>query len=76
MINAIGRRKASVARVYLTKGEGNILVNGKDYKEYFPLPHIQGNITAPFKTVAVENIYDVKVERFLELEELVESFNA
>ncbi|MCB0654063.1 MAG: 30S ribosomal protein S9 [Saprospiraceae bacterium] len=61
MINAIGRRKASVARVYLTKGEGNILVNGKDYKEYFPLPHIQGNITAPFKTVAVENIYDVKV---------------
>jgi small subunit ribosomal protein S9 len=34
MINAIGRRKASVARVYLTQGEGKITVNGKDYKEY------------------------------------------
>lgn len=61
MINAIGRRKASVARVYLTKGEGKITVNGKDYKEYFPLPHIQSKITAPFITVAVENIYDLKV---------------
>jgi small subunit ribosomal protein S9 len=61
MINAIGRRKASVARVYLTKGEGKITINGKDYKEYFPLPHIQGKITAPFITVAVENIYDLKV---------------
>ena len=36
MINAIGRRKAAVARVYLTKGEGKIVVNGKDLKEYFP----------------------------------------
>ena len=44
MINAIGRRKASVARVYLTKGEGNITVNGKSYKEYFPQIHIQGDI--------------------------------
>lgn len=61
MINAIGRRKASVARVYLKKGEGNILVNGKDYKEYFPQTHIQYNITDPFKTVEVENIYDLKI---------------
>ena len=61
MINAVGRRKASVARVYLTKGEGKIVINGKDYKEFFPLPHIQNKVTAPFKTVAVENIYDLKV---------------
>ncbi|MCG8329843.1 MAG: 30S ribosomal protein S9 [Chitinophagales bacterium] len=61
MINAIGRRKASVARVYLTKGEGKITVNGKDYKDYFPQPHIQYNITAPFETVEIENIYDLKV---------------
>ncbi len=62
MINAIGRRKASVARVYLTKGEGNIKVNGKDYKEYFPQMHIQGNVVEPFMTVSLEsNLYDVKV---------------
>jgi len=61
MINAIGRRKASVARVYLTKGEGKIQVNGKDYKEYFPQKHIQSNITDPFATVEAENIYDLKV---------------
>ena len=61
MINAIGRRKASIARVYLTKGNGTVTVNGRDYKEYFPQKHIQANITDPFSTVEVENIYDVKV---------------
>ena len=61
MINAIGRRKSSVARVYLTKGEGNITVNGKNYKEYFPQPHIQSKIVDPFNTVEAENIYDLKV---------------
>lgn len=61
MINAIGRRKASIARIYLTKGEGNITVNGKDYKEYFPQNYIQYNITAPFQTVEIENIYDLKI---------------
>ena len=61
MINAIGRRKASVARVYLTKGDGSIIINGKDYKEYFPQKHVQNNITAPFQTVEVENIYNLKV---------------
>ena len=61
MINAVGRRKASIARVYLTKGSGQITVNGKEFKEYFPQKHIQNNITDPFKTVEVENIYDVKV---------------
>ena len=62
MINAIGRRKASVARVYLTQGEGKITVNGKDYKEYFTIPHIRSDITDPFQTVEIDgNIYDVKV---------------
>jgi small subunit ribosomal protein S9 len=62
MINAIGRRKASVARVYLTKGQGNIKVNGKDYKEYFPQIHVQSSVTDPFTTVNLEaNLYDVKI---------------
>lgn len=61
MINAVGRRKASIARVYLSKGDGNIKINGKDYKEYFPQIHIQATITDPFKTVEVDNIYDLNV---------------
>lgn len=62
MINALGRRKSAVARVYLTKGEGNIKVNGKDFKEYFPQVHIQANITDPFRTVSLEsNLYNLQI---------------
>lgn len=60
-INAIGRRKAAVARIYLKQGSGNITVNGKDYKEYFPQVHMHRNISEPFATVSVEGSYDVKV---------------
>ncbi|MBK8924142.1 MAG: 30S ribosomal protein S9 [Saprospirales bacterium] len=61
MINAIGRRKTAVARVYLMKGEGKITVNGKDYREYFPQVHVQHNVTDPFAVVGAENIYDLKI---------------
>lgn len=61
MINATGRRKSAIARVYLTKGQGKIVINGKDYKEYFPQPHIQSKIEAPFRTIEIENIYDLNV---------------
>lgn len=61
VINTVGRRKASIARVYLSKGKGEIKVNGKDYKEYFPIANIQLNITDPMKVVDVENQYDLKV---------------
>ncbi len=61
MINATGRRKSSVARVYLTKGEGKIVVNGKDYKDYFPQPHIQASVQDPLLTVDAASLYDLKV---------------
>lgn len=62
MINAIGRRKASVARVYLKQGSGHIMVNGRDYKEYFPQIHIQGKINEPFLAIEVDGkIYDLHV---------------
>jgi small subunit ribosomal protein S9 len=61
MINAIGRRKTAVARVYLMKGEGKIVVNGKDYREYFPQVHVQHNVVDPFVVVGTENIYDLKI---------------
>ena len=41
VINTTGRRKASIARLYMKAGKGEIKVNGKDYKEYFPQQHIQ-----------------------------------
>ena len=61
MINAIGRRKASVARVYIKQGTGNVTVNGKPYREYFPQLHIQNTIIAPFQVAEIDNIYDVNV---------------
>ncbi len=61
IINTIGRRKASVARIYLSKGSGNITVNKKDYKEYFPQANIQFNITDPLTISEVAGEYDIKV---------------
>lgn len=59
--NTLGRRKTSVARVYLSKGKGNITVNGKDFKEYFPTPVLQHKIHQPFNLTDTANAYDVKV---------------
>ena len=42
--NGIGRRKAAVTRVFLSKGEGSITVNDKDYKVYFPLVYLQNQV--------------------------------
>ena len=60
-IHAIGRRKAAVARVYLSKGKGNILVNGKDFKDYFPVDTMQYKLVQPFKLLEVLAKYDVNV---------------
>jgi small subunit ribosomal protein S9 len=60
-LNAIGRRKAAVARVYLTAGTGAIIVNGKDYKEYFPMQYMRFNLESPLKLANAENQYDITV---------------
>lgn len=60
-INTIGRRKTSVARIYLAKGKGDIQVNGKDYKAYFPQKHIQTKIMEPFKVAELDMAYDISV---------------
>jgi small subunit ribosomal protein S9 len=50
VINATGKRKTSVARIYLKKGSGKIIINdNRDYKEYFPTPTLQYYVTQPFK---------------------------
>jgi len=60
-IHTIGRRKASVARVYMSKGKGNITVNGKDFKEYFPVDTMQFKLEQPFKISDLSGKFDVKV---------------
>jgi small subunit ribosomal protein S9 len=59
--NGIGRRKAAVTRVFVSKGEGAITVNEKDYKTYFPLVYLQNQIERPLKTVDVVNKFDIKI---------------
>jgi small subunit ribosomal protein S9 len=60
MINTSGRRKSSVARIYMTKGDGDITVNGKPYLEYFPQIHVQLEVARPFKVVEIENGFSIK----------------
>ncbi len=58
--SAVGRRKSSVARVYITPGQGNIIVNGKKIDEYFPHKVLVLDATGPFKVTNTEGKYDVK----------------
>ena len=60
VVNTIGWRKNSVARIYLSKGKGNFTVNGKDYKEYFPTVALQYRINQAFILTDTEGKYDVK----------------
>jgi small subunit ribosomal protein S9 len=61
IIHKIGRRKASVARIYMSKGKGNITVNGKDFKDYFPVDTMQFKLEQPFKITNLTEKFDVKV---------------
>ncbi|MCR9172712.1 MAG: 30S ribosomal protein S9 [bacterium] len=61
VINTLGRRKTSVARVYLTKGKGNVTVNKRDYKDFFPVAVLQSKIVQPFTLTDTVGQYDVKV---------------
>ena len=61
IIHTIGRRKASVARIYLSKGKGKITVNGKDFKEYFPVDTMQYKLEQPFNIADLAGKFDVKV---------------
>lgn len=61
VINSVGRRKASVARVYLKEGKGNITINKKDLKVYFPLETLQYIVTQPLNTLEVLGNFDIVV---------------
>ena len=57
---ATGRRKTSIAKVWLKKGSGNIHVNGKKMADYFKLPNLQVSIFRPLSIVKRENEFDVR----------------
>ncbi len=60
-INSLGRRKAAVARVYLSDGKGKITVNGRDYKEYFGAETLQYVVTQPLALLNATDKYDINV---------------
>ncbi len=59
--HGLGRRKEAVARVFMQKGKGNIKVNGKDYTDHVPVPHLQQQIERPLKVLEAINDFDFKV---------------
>ena len=61
VINAIGRRKAAVARVYVAAGAGNIIINKKDLQNYFPSSILQFIVKQPLAKLGVVEQYDIKV---------------
>ncbi len=60
VINTLGRRKTAVARLYMKPGSGQILVNNRDYKEYFRVPTLQYKVEQPFQVANLMGQYDIK----------------
>lgn len=61
VINTIGRRKAAIARIYMSEGKGQIIVNDKDYKVYFPHTKLHYIVEQPLNLLEVKNNYDIRV---------------
>ena len=60
IINALGRRKAAVARVYVSEGKGEVQINKKELKVYFPTEQLQYIVMQPFTQLEVLGKYDIK----------------
>lgn len=60
-IHTIGRRKTAVARIYMSEGKGNVLVNNKDAKEYFTTDTLLYKLNQPFSLTEMTNKFDLKV---------------
>ncbi|MGL1888736.1 MAG: 30S ribosomal protein S9 [Reichenbachiella sp.] len=61
VINTIGRRKTSVARLYMTPGKGDVKINNRDLKEYFPFEIYQTIVKQPLKLVEEDGNFDLKI---------------
>lgn len=64
MINALGRRKRAVARIYLTEGNGKITINKRELAQYFPSSILQYVVKQPLAKLGVEEKYDIKVNLY------------
>ena len=64
VFNAVGRRKAAVARVYLTAGNGKITINSRDINEYFPSPLLRYVVCQPVTELNLAESFDVKVNLY------------
>ena len=60
VVNAIGRRKSAVARVYLSEGTGKITINKKDINQYFPSAILQYVVRQPLQRLEAAEKYDIK----------------
>ena len=60
-INAVGRRKAAIARVYVSEGTGTITINKRTLEEYFPSPILQFIVKQPLNTLEAAEKYNIKV---------------
>jgi small subunit ribosomal protein S9 len=61
IVNTLGRRKSAVARIYVSEGKGNVTVNKRDLKEYFPASTLQYIVLQPLNLLDVKEKYDIKV---------------
>jgi small subunit ribosomal protein S9 len=61
MVNALGRRKSAVARIFVTEGTGKITINKKDLQDYFPSSILQFVVKQPLSVLSVAEKYDIKV---------------
>ncbi len=61
VVNALGRRKSAIARIYMNSGKGQITVNNKDYKDYFTIQQLQYIVEQPLRTVDAIDKYDISV---------------
>ncbi len=61
IVNTIGRRKSAVARIYVSEGKGNVTVNKRELKEYFPSSILQYVVLQPLNLLEVQEKYDIKV---------------
>ncbi len=61
VINAVGRRKASVARVFMSKGKGEILINNKSLNDYFPIMFHQNSVLKPLQITESAKEFDIKL---------------
>ena len=61
VINTIGRRKAAIARLYMSEGKGQIIVNKRDFKDYFPDKQLHYVVEQPLNLLELRETYDIKV---------------